>query len=310
MHYRETNLLTDERSRILPYVEKDGAYHGMPESDEHAVAELERLRGRGARYLVVAQPTFWALQYYKGLADHLWPGEDAVGKLLRPNGSGDPYYRVVGVTGELHAKGLDQPSSEAIYYPLVPMEGAPLWSPPTFATYVIRTRASDPLSLVPAARRIVAEMDREVPLANPQTMSAIVAHSAARTTFAMLLLAIAGGMALVLSAVGIYGVMAYATSQRRHELGIRMALGAGSREVLGLVVGQGMRLVGLGVAIGLAGAWVLSRVLTSQLYGVSAKDPATYLAVALLLGGVALTASYIPARRALRIDPMSSLRSE
>jgi ABC-type antimicrobial peptide transport system permease subunit len=104
--------------------------------------------------------------------------------------------------------------------------------------------------------------------------------------------------------------MAYATSQRRHEIGIRMALGAGSREVLGLVVGQGMRLVGVGLLLGLTGAWVLSRVLTSQLYGVSARDPVTYVTVALLLGGVALVASYLPARRALRVDPMASLRSE
>jgi len=104
--------------------------------------------------------------------------------------------------------------------------------------------------------------------------------------------------------------MAYATSQRRHEIGIRIALGAGSREVLGLVVGQGMRLVGAGLAIGLTGAWVLSRVLTSQLYEVSARDPLTYVTVAIILGGVALAASYLPARRAVRVDPMSALRAE
>jgi len=120
----------------------------------------------------------------------------------------------------------------------------------------------------------------------------------------------AGSDRLLLSVIGIYGVMAYATTQRQQEIGIRMALGAGSRQVLGLVVGQGLRLVALGVAIGLSGAWVLSRVLTSQLYGVSARDPVTYLAVALLLGGVALVASYLPARRATRVDPMSSLRAE
>src|SRR6185503_12806604 len=111
-------------------------------------------------------------------------------------------------------------------------------------------------------------------------------------------------------AIGIYGVMAYNTTQRRHEIGIRMALGAGSREVLGLVVGQGMRLVGLGLLIGLTGAWVLSRVLTSQLYGVTARDPMTYLTVAVLLGAVALAALYVPARRAVRLDPLTSLRSE
>jgi ABC-type antimicrobial peptide transport system permease subunit len=104
--------------------------------------------------------------------------------------------------------------------------------------------------------------------------------------------------------------MAYATSQRRHEIGIRMALGAASRDVVSLVVGHGMRLVGLGLLIGLTGAWLLSRLLTSQLFGVSARDPVTYVSVALLLGAVALAASYVPARRAVRVDPMTSLRSE
>jgi putative ABC transport system permease protein len=126
----------------------------------------------------------------------------------------------------------------------------------------------------------------------------------------MLLLTLFAGMALLLSAIGIYGVMAYTTTQRRHEIGIRMALGAAGRDVLGLVVVQGMRLVFLGLGIGLVGAWALSRVLTSQLFGVTPRDPLTYLSVALLLGTVALAASWIPALRATRVDPMIALRSE
>jgi ABC-type antimicrobial peptide transport system permease subunit len=110
--------------------------------------------------------------------------------------------------------------------------------------------------------------------------------------------------------VGIYGVMAYTTTQRRHEIGIRMALGAKSADVLSLVLGQGMRLVGIGLGLGLVGAWILSRVLSSQLFGITARDPYTYAAVALLLAGVALTATYLPARRAARLDPMLALRSE
>ena len=141
-------------------------------------------------------------------------------------------------------------------------------------------------------------------------MTKILANASAERRFSLLLLTLFAGLALLLSAIGIYGVMSYSTTQRRHEIGIRLALGAGSRDVLGLVVGQGMRLVGVGLLLGLTGAWVLSRVLTSQLYGVSARDPFTYLSVALLLGAVALAASYLPARRALRVDPMSSLRSE
>ena len=141
-------------------------------------------------------------------------------------------------------------------------------------------------------------------------MTKVLSDASAERRFSLLLLTLFAGLALLLSAIGIYGVMAYSTTQRRHEIGIRLALGAGSRDVLGLVVGQGMRLVGVGLLLGLTGAWVLSRVLTSQLYGVSARDPFTYLSVALLLGGVALAASYLPARRALRVDPMTSLRSE
>jgi len=128
--------------------------------------------------------------------------------------------------------------------------------------------------------------------------------------FSLLLLTLFAGIALLLSAIGIYGVMAYTTTQRRHEIGIRMALGAGSSEVLGLVVGQGMRLVLIGLGLGLTGAWLLSRVLTSQLYGVTSRDPVTYVGVAALLGIVALAATYLPARRALQVDPMISLRSE
>ncbi|MFL5495911.1 MAG: FtsX-like permease family protein, partial [Gemmatimonadales bacterium] len=128
--------------------------------------------------------------------------------------------------------------------------------------------------------------------------------------FSLLLLTLFAGMALLLSAIGIYGVMAYTTTQRRHEIGIRMALGAAGRDVLGLVVVQGMRLVFLGLGIGLVGAWALSRVLTNQLFGVTPRDPLTYLSVALLLGAVALAASWIPALRATRVDPMISLRSE
>ena len=251
-----------------------------------------------------------AIVISKGLADHLWPGEDAVGKFLRPNGPGDPWYHVVGVTGELHAKGLDKPSSEAVYYPIMPMEGAPLWSPPTFATYVIRTRTSDPLSLVPAARRIVAEMDREVPLANPLTMNAIVAQSAARTTFAMLLLAIAGGMALVLSAVGIYGVISYTVNQRRAEIGVRMALGAPANQVGRMIVGQSLRVAGVGIAIGLAGALATSRVMQSLLFNVRPNDPLTLGGVTILLVLLGAASSYVPARRATKVDPVEVLRRE
>ena len=175
--------------------------------------------------------------------------------------------------------------------------------------FVVRTDG-DPEGLGAAVTRAIRSVDPDQPVFGVKPMTKLLYDASAERRFSLLLLTLFAGLALLLSAIGIYGVMAYSTTQRRHEIGIRLALGAGSRDVLGLVVGQGVRLVGLGLLIGLTGAWVLSRVLTSQLYGVSARDPFTYLSVALLLGGVALAASYLPARRALRVDPMTSLRSE
>jgi putative ABC transport system permease protein len=141
-------------------------------------------------------------------------------------------------------------------------------------------------------------------------MERLIGNASAERRVSMVLLLLFAGIALLLSALGIYGVMAYTTTQRRHEIGIRLALGAGGSDVLRLVVGQGMRLVLIGLAAGLLGAWVLSRSLASQLFGITAQDPVTYLTVALLLGSVALVATWLPARRAIRVDPMISLRSE
>ena len=246
----------------------------------------------------------------KAFADHMWPGEDPIGKELRPNGSGDPWYRVVGVTGDVLTRGLDQPASEIVYYPMIPRDGAPLWQAPTYVTVAIRTRADDPLSLTPAVRRIVSTMDREVPIANAQTMETIVAHSRAKTTFAMLLLAIAGGMALVLSAVGIYGVISYTVSQRRGEIGVRMALGAHAGQVGRMVVGQSLRVAGVGIAIGLAGALATTRVMQSLLFNVSPTDPATLASVTVVLVILGAAAAYAPARRATKVDPVEVLRGD
>jgi len=246
----------------------------------------------------------------KALADHMWPGEDPIGKEVRPNGSAEPWYHVVGVTGDVLTRGLDQPPSEIVYYPMVPIEGAPLWFPPTHMTIAIRTRNTDPLSLAPAARRIVTALDREVPVANVQTMETIVDRSTAKTTFAMLLLAIAGTMALVLSAVGIYGVISYTVAERRPEIGVRMALGAQTTQVRRMVVAQSLRVSGVGIAIGLAGALATTRVLQSLLFGVSPTDPVTLGGVTIVLMMLAALAAYAPARRATKVDPVEVLRRE
>jgi predicted permease len=244
----------------------------------------------------------------KALADNLWPGQDPLGKAIRPNGKAEPYYRVVGVTGDVLTRGLDQPPSQIVYYPTIPLEGAPLWMPPMAVTFAVRTRTPDPLSLAAPVRRIVTSMDREVPIANVQTMDTIVAHSTAKTTFAMLLLAIAGGMALVLSAVGIYGVISYTVNQRRAEIGVRMALGAQGAQVGRMVVAQSVRVAAVGIAIGLAGALAATRVMPSLLFNVSATDPLTLGAVTVVLATLAALAAFAPARRATRVDPVEVLR--
>jgi predicted permease len=267
------------------------------------------VRGRAPAWSDIDEQT-GAVVVSKALAERLWPGEDAIGKDIRPNGMGEPWYHVVGVTGDVHTRGLDQPPSEIVYYPMVPIQGAPLWSPPTQVTVAMRIRAGSPLDLAQAARRTVTALDREVPVANIQTMQAIVDRSTAKTTFAMLLLAIAGGMALTLSAVGIYGVISYTVNQRRAEIGVRMALGAQAGQVGRMVVAQSLRVASAGIAIGLVGAFATTRVMQSLLFGVSPTDPMTLGGVTLLLIALGAVASYAPARRATRVDPVEVLRRE
>ena len=267
------------------------------------------VRGRAPTWTDMEQKN-GAVVVSKALAQRMWPGEDPVGKELRPNGVADPWYRVVGVTGDVLTRGLDHPPTEIVYYPLIPMEGAPLWSPPTRMTVAIRTRDANPLSLGPLIRRIVTALDREVPVANVQTMRAIVDRSTAKTTFAMLLLAVAGGMALVLSAVGIYGVISYTVNQRTAEIGVRMALGARATQVGRMVVAQSLRVASFGIAIGLVGAFATTRVMQSLLFGVSPTDPVTLGGVTVVLVMIGALAAYAPARRATRVNPVEVLRRE
>jgi putative ABC transport system permease protein len=161
-----------------------------------------------------------------------------------------------------------------------------------------------------AIRGEIAALDKDLPIYNTQTMEHIVAESVARQRLATLLLGIFAALALILASVGIFGVLAYIVTQRTHEIGIRIALGAQKEDVLKLVIGQGITLALIGIAIGVAGALALTRVMTSLLYGVSAVDPIVFASVSLLLITVALFACYIPARRAMCVDPMIALRFE
>jgi putative ABC transport system permease protein len=166
------------------------------------------------------------------------------------------------------------------------------------------------LNLVAAMKSQIQEIDKDLPIADVKTMRQLLSESVSGRRFNMLLLAVFAGVALVLAAVGIYGVMSYSVSQRTHEIGIRMALGAQTSDVLKLVVGEGMLLALAGVAIGLVASLFLTRLMSSLLFGVSATDPITFALIAVILTGVALAASLVPARRAIKVDPMVALRYE
>jgi len=235
-------------------------------------------------------------------ARQYWPNEDAMGKRVRLDDGGTAWRQVIGVVGDVRQDGLAKAARPEVYAPLPQ-------SPVPFMVLAVRTRVA-PESLVGAVRHAVKAVDKDQPLFQIQTMQQVVDDSVAGRRFQTSLLAAFAAVALGLAAIGIYGLMSYSVSQRTHEIGIRMALGAKRAEILRLVVGHGMLLAMVGVAVGIGGALLLTRFLSSLLYGVGANDPVTFLGVAVLLSAVAALASLIPAWRAARIDPMEALRYE
>ncbi|MGD8816105.1 MAG: ABC transporter permease, partial [Acidobacteriota bacterium] len=229
------------------------------------------------------------------LAARLWPGESAIGKRIFPDVPEEEPYTVVGVAGDHLAYGLAEPAPEFLYVSFLgPYSYV---APPQTLTYVVRSEVP-PLSLAPTVRAAVRELDSNVPIANLRAMQEVLDRASAPTAFAMILLVIAGLVALTLGAVGVYGVLAYLVAQRRNEIGVRMALGARAADVGRMVLWQGMAVAGVGLALGLVGAVALSRVMTALLFGVDPLDPAVYAAGLLTLGVIALLATWLPARRA------------
>lgn len=219
--------------------------------------------------------------------------------------------QVVGVVSDLKQFGLNSPAPPAVFVPLAQVPDKILLVARQFVTMKFAIRTSvDPLSLSAAAKREMLNIEPSLPVTNMQSLEQIVSLSLAQDRFNTTLLGFFAGIGLLLAVIGIYGVMAYSVAQRTREIGIRIALGASSRDVLTLVLSQGLILAVIGVAIGLAGAFALTRLLSSLLFGVTPTDPLTFVATAVLLTGVALAACLVPARRAARVDPMVALRYE
>ncbi len=269
---------TEQTARRLDTMIKSGATSLPKNADLHGVAIINRTMAR----------TFW-------------PGKDPLDKVFQMDGFP---VRVIGEVGDVREWGIRQPVIPQAYLPFTfgLDEGYP-------AAVTVKS-ASGAGAGITAMRDAVRGIDPGLALFHPLTLRQVIAGSMAGTTYQTALLVIFAVLALVLAAVGIYGVMAYGVSQRTHEIGVRMAIGASPGSVMRMILGEGVRLVLLGIAIGLAGAFALTRLLSSLLYGVSAADPLTFVGVSVVLAGVALAACAVPARRATRISPMLALREE
>jgi putative ABC transport system permease protein len=318
------NRQVEERLRALPGVQAVGQISRLPLTTLPNVLEALEIQDRpvpaGQRPAIdVRYATTMAIPLRRGrlvteldrnhvvinqaAAERFWPDQDPLGKLVRTAGTAGPtleWHTIVGVVGSVRHLGLEvEPRPELYYHAPIEQRG-PL---------VIRT-SSDPATLIPAVRTAILQVDRRLGVTRIETMDDVVLGSMATRRFGMFLLGAFAALALVLAAVGLYGVMSYAVTRRSREIGVRMALGAQRGDVSRMVVREGMSLVLVGAVIGLAGSVALARLISSLLYGISAFDPLTLIAVPAVLATVALLAAYLAARRATKVDPMIALRQE
>jgi predicted permease len=230
-------------------------------------------------------------------------GRDPIGQQISVD-MADPVIptTIIGVVGDARYSDLTTPARAMVYWPHPQLTFGAM-------SFTVRT-ASDPMALAPAVERAIQSLDKDQPVADVRTMDQWMAKSLAQSRFSSTLLTVFAGLALMLAAIGIYGVMSYAVSQRTAEIGIRLALGADERAILTMIVGNGLRLTAIGLAIGVSLAAAVSWTLSTQLYETSAGDPLTFLGVVTVLGAVAALATYIPARRAARIQPVDALRAQ
>jgi putative ABC transport system permease protein len=289
--YARTDRTPDAESRVVS-------------PDYFRALEIPLKRGRviddrdvaGAPDVVVISET---------LARKYFPGQDPLGKRITfgdPQAGNAEWYTVIGLVGDVRGVSLNQEPYGQLYTSSRQNARRAL-------TLAVKT-AADPTTMLGAVRDRIRSLDPQQPLYNVRTAEQVLERSVARPRFNMLLITILACVALVLAAVGIYGVISYSVTQRTHEIGVRMALGASTRDVLKLVVGQGMLLAGTGLLVGLVAAFAATRIMSSLLFGISATDPVTYFGLAALLGVIAFLACYIPARRAMKVNPVTALRAE
>ena len=240
-------------------------------------------------------------------AQKYFPGQNVLGKRIQPgfaaDDSGEKWREIVGVVGNVKHLSLKNEDSPEMYLPRTQI-------PIGVMSLVVRTKVSDPTAITNSIRKELAALDATIPLMSVKVFDEYISKSLARPRFNTLLLSIFAATALILTAIGIYGVLAYSVAQRTSEIGIRIALGAGKSSIFRLIVGQAMTLVGISVAVGLAGAFAATRLLSSLLFGVGASDPGTFAGIVVLVSAVAFIAAWLPARRATRVNPIIALRAE
>jgi predicted permease len=269
--------------------------------------------------LVAGRDFTWAEEYQKrpvaiiseNFAREYWGSPAAaIGKRIRETAPQD-WREIVGVVGDVYDDGVDQPAPTTVYWPLFQNNfSGQKESIRRDVSFVVRSPRAGSAAFVTEMQRAVWSIDPELPLSDVTTLGVLYAKSIARTSFVLVMLGVAGSMALLLSTVGIYGVISYAVSQCTREIGIRMALGAQREEMTGLFVRQGLWLTGIGIGCGLAIALAGMRWMASLLFGVSPMDPWTYAAAGAIIAAIAGLACYVPSRRAAKVDPVSALRAE
>ncbi len=241
----------------------------------------------------------------EAMAKKFWPGQDPIGKQVGPGSPLYPLATIVGIAADVKHLSLREEPGPEMYVPY--MQKA--WPSLSTMEVVLRTRLDVP-SAVTSARNAIHTVDADLPIANVRPLASLVDDSVARPKFSMLLLAAFGAFALILACIGIYGVISYSVAQRTREIGVRVALGANRLNIFRMILGEGARLAGLGIAIGIAVALGVTRMMSSFLYEVRPTDPATFAAVCVILLSVAALACYLPARRATRVDPLVALRHD